>query len=135
MAVTYTYNPGITSDSDRVRFLVGDTDATDPLFDDGEVVFLLSEAGDVYTAAAQAADQLAARFAREVNRAVAGDGGTRVDAGQRFEHYTALARQLHERAARMIGPVPFAGGISQSDKDARAGATDRVLPAFAVDME
>lgn len=135
MAVTYTYNPGITNDSDRVRFLIGDTNADTPLFDDGEIAFLVSEAGDVYTAAALAADQLAARYARDVNRAVAGDGGVRVDAGQRFDHYTTLARQLRERAARSFGPVPFAGGISIGDKDARVGDTDRVLPAFAVDME
>lgn len=55
----------ISSDLDRVRLLIGDTDSNDPLFQDDEITYFLELAGQVVLkAAANACDAAAAKFAR-----------------------------------------------------------------------
>lgn len=121
---------GPTSDRDRVRLLIGDTEATDPQLQDEEIAWLLAEAGNVYGAAVAACEALAAKYARQVNRSVAGAGGLSVSAGDRAQHYRDLAETLQIRARKARRPVPFAGGISDAQKDAVEADTDRVAPAF-----
>lgn len=42
---SYTYDPGSARDIDRVRFHLGDTDLTVPIFSDEEITFLIDESG------------------------------------------------------------------------------------------
>ena len=63
--MTYTYVGPTTSDRDKVRFLIQDTDMTAPLMTDEEINWLITEWADVYDAAANAADTLAGSFARK----------------------------------------------------------------------
>lgn len=54
-----------------------------------------------------------------------------------MNHYLALSKTLREAAAgsNTFLVAPFCGGISQSDKSSRESDTDRVEPAFTVDMQ
>lgn len=61
---TYTGDPSVSS-RDKVRFLIGDTIAAEPHFQDEEIAYLLSEWSDVYDTARAAAEILAGRYAHK----------------------------------------------------------------------
>ncbi|GIV81724.1 MAG: hypothetical protein KatS3mg051_1188 [Anaerolineae bacterium] len=128
MTWTYSGDPAASS-RDAVRFLIGDTDTNDQQITDEEIAWLLAQNGNTYVAAAAACESIAAKYARNVDASV---DSARVDASQRQAHYLALAKKLRSRAA--YAAVPFAGGISESDKDTREDDTDRVEPAFTRDL-
>ena len=68
MTFTYTGNPS-DNDLDAVRFLIGDTQESEPLLTDEEITFLNAQwtlSFSVYWTAAMACETIAARFAREV---------------------------------------------------------------------
>lgn len=107
----------ITSDKDRVRLLIGDTDENDPLLYDEEIVEILSQRTvldssggtlgvNVPAAAADAAGAIAAKYARSFNFS---EDGQSFQAGQRVAHYTELARQLRNRSGGFSQPVSLAG--------------------------
>lgn len=135
MSITWTYNPSISTDTDRVRLLVGDTNADAPLLDDGAIAFFLTQGGGVFAAAALAAESLAGRYAGDVTRKVGGTGAS-ISASDRFAHFTALAAQLRASAATAASstPMPYAGGLSIAEKAAACEDTDLVPPAFRVDL-
>jgi hypothetical protein len=64
MAFTYV-EP--TTDRDKVRFLIQDTDSTDAHLQDAEITFLLTTWGNVYDAAIAAAEIIAASYAHRTN--------------------------------------------------------------------
>lgn len=129
MTFTYSGNPG-ASDRDAVRFLIGDTDANDPILQDEEIDYLLADTGSVNGAALSAARSIWAKFARLVDKAV---GDLRISYSQRASHYQQLIRQLEQRAA-IRKAVPFAGGISKASKDSIRQDSDRVPPRFSRDQ-
>jgi hypothetical protein len=126
---SYTGDPA-SSAKDSVRFHVGDVIKDDPQVNDEEIEYLLGdEGGNVLRAAARVAETIAAKYARQVDKTV---GGLSLSAGRRQEKYSQLAQKLWSRA-RSTGSglaAPYAGGISQSDKDTNAADTDRTQPAF-----
>jgi hypothetical protein len=106
---TYSGDPQ-ASDLDRVRFLIGDTDAGDPLLQDEEVVAEIATAPTVLWAAVRAARRLQARFARAVNKSV---GGFSLSASNKSSQFAALAEQLEAEAraedeAAVVTPTPDA---------------------------
>lgn len=128
----YTVDPANVP-ADRVRFLIGDTVVASPELSDYEVDYLLSlYPDDPLSAAARAAEALAGKYAKAVDKSV---GNLRISNSQKAEGYRKLAAQLWRQATRgtfVPGSVvaPWAGGISRSDKLARERDTDRVRPAF-----
>ena len=65
--MAFTYVDPSSGDRDKVRFLIGDTNANDPILQDGEITFLLSTWGNIYAAAAYAAEAIAGRYAHKTN--------------------------------------------------------------------
>lgn len=70
-------------------------------------------------------------------------GTSAIDASQRFDHIERALRDAEAAALRyaevrvLIGgalPVPYAGGLSRSEKRDRARNTDRVAPFFGRDL-
>lgn len=99
--MAWTYTDPTTSDKDAVRFLVGDTDSTEPLVQDEEIEYVLTlratVAGDVnYWAAADVAEAIAAKFARQIDKSV---GSLQGSFKQKHDHYVELARRLRTLAA------------------------------------
>lgn len=130
--MTWTYGGDPSANNrDAVRFLIGDTVSADPLITDEEIAWLLSEAGGVYTAAIQACETIAAKFARLADTVV---DDVEVKASQRAASYRALAATLKTRQALSGGALPYAGGISIGDKQTREDDDDRVPPIFTRDM-
>ena len=66
MAFTYSGDPS-DSTLDQVRFLVGDTDSTDPFLQDAEVTWLIQQWTDGYEAARAAAEVMAGKFSQKAS--------------------------------------------------------------------
>jgi len=110
-----------------VRFLIGDTDTSDQQLSDEEIAYLLTEYSAARRAALEAARSLQAKYARLCDQRT---GDISISYSQRRDSYAALVRDLQRG---MLG-TPYAGGISQADKDSDEDDSDRVNPAFSVEM-
>ena len=102
----------ISTDLDRVRLAIGDTDTDDPLLSDDEIGVYIDyrqmydyenevSICNVPAAAADTAEAIAAKFARDFNFA---EDGQRFDRAQKFGHYTALAQKLRNRSGGVAEP-------------------------------
>ena len=128
--MSWTYDPAMASDRDKVRFRLGDTVEAAPLLQDEEIDVLL-EGSDVISATIACAESLAMHFA-SLAQSKTDDIGQSVNYGDRSARYRALTDRLRANASRLA--MPFAGGISQASKDANAANTDRVAPAFTREL-
>jgi len=127
---TYTGDPG-SSAKDLTRFLIGDTDESEPLLTDGEIKWVLSQYNNTpMNAAIRCCEAVIAKFSRLANESV---GQVRIDFQQKAVAYRELQRDLRNRLATE-GAVPFAGGISKSQIRQENANTDRVKPAFTEHM-
>lgn len=126
MSWSYSGDPG-ASDLDEVRFLIGDTDTDDQQLSDEEINYLLTSTGSVQAAALGAARSLWAKYSRMVDQKT---GDIDIKYSQRKDAYAALIRQLQ---LGML-PVPYAGGISEDDKQVDEADSDVVQPAFTRGM-
>ena len=127
--MTWTYSSPASGDRDKVRTYIGDTDTNDQLLSDEQITYALEEEASIRAAAALAAEWIAALFSRKADKSV---GDLSIAYTRRAEQYMALAARLRSRSARVV--LPYFGGISQTAKDTREADTDRVKPAFTVDM-
>lgn len=130
--MSFSYDTTLATDKDKVRLFIGDTDSTQPLLQDEEIISLLAMFGSVAVASSTACKNIAARFARYADR-VTGDISVRYS--QIAETYRALADEIKTSLSALNAPMPYAGGISHADKRAREEDTDRVRPAFTVDLD
>ena len=121
MAWTYSGDPSANA-RDAIRFLIGDTDTTDQLLSDEEIAWVNSEASGtstgttaLYDAAYRCCLTIASKLAREADKQI---GDLSVSMSQRAKAYREQASSLKERSGREGGvPIPYAGGITISDKE------------------
>lgn len=101
---TYTFDPS-TSNKDAVRFLCQDTDMTTGTVRlcDEEINFTLRFQSNIWLAAADCADVIAAYWARVQNTFV---GPLRVMHGQQAQFFQQLAAELRRQASRKSGAQP-----------------------------
>lgn len=133
MAFTYSGDPASTS-RDAVRFLIHDTDSSDPLMTDSEILWLLSQSNDsVYQAAHDACYVLAGHFARKADMSKSvGDLSLTTTYSNRSAMYTELADKFMELSARREVPTPWAKAdnmAATSDRTTYTGS-DFVLGQF-----
>jgi len=114
----------------QVRYLVGDTVSTDPLVQDEEIVFALSQRPSIYGAAAMVCRSLSARLSREADTV---DKDLRTTLSARATAFSRRAAEYENKAISRSGAKPFAGGLSIADKISRENDTDRVQPGFVID--
>ncbi len=125
MTFSYSGNPS-SSDRDQVRFLIADTNSAAPILQDEEIDYLLATETSVARAALAAAEEVLSRFARQVDKTV---GPTQISASQRHAQYKDTVARLRKNLRK--GAMPYAGGISVSDKQSGEADPDRVQPAFS----
>lgn len=133
MAQNYEVESLATNTTYQVRFLIGDTNvASGMALEDEEIEWLLSTEANIYMAAAAAADMIVTKI-----NGSTGTGGTvgpitrkrigQTDIsyfnGRTAEQYLSLASTLRARGG--THQMPFAGGISATDKLTRELDTDR----------
>jgi len=129
--MTVTYTDPSNSNSDAVRWLVGDTDTSNAELQDEEIAFALTQAGDdIYLAAAISARALAGKFASLVDTKFESVSS---DYSNLRDNYYALAVKLEKQSkqygSRGLG-LPAAGGLTYSDIDSNDQDSDRVDPVF-----
>lgn len=125
MTATFTNNPS-GSNRDLVRILIQDT--TGRLSDETINYFLTSEPS-VWYAAAICAETLAGLMGGSGSLTV---GDLSSVSWLSAPQLRSLAKSFRVRGS--LAAVPFAGGISQSDKNTETANTDRVSPSFTVGM-
>ncbi len=109
------YDPTLTLDRDKIRWLVGDTDDDQQMLSDSEIAFALTEeGGDLHLASAVICESLAASFARDVNYRFSTLWS---NAGDAYTHYKDLANTLRTEASRNTGRPIFTMGEG-TDPDA-----------------
>ncbi len=121
MAWTYGGDPSANA-RDAIRFLIGDTDTTDQLLSDEEIAWVNSEASGtstgttaLYDAAYRCCLTVASKLAREADKQI---GDLSVSMSQRAKAYREQAASLKALSGREGGvPIPYAGGITISDKE------------------
>jgi len=129
MTWTYSGNPA-DSDRDKVRFLVFDTDTNEQLLSNEEIAWLLSEQTNVYLAAANAAEAIAAKFAKDITRSAV---GLSANVGNRAQFYLELAEKLRNQVGTTNKRAEvFAGGLSISGKDSLDSDSDAIQPGFKI---
>jgi hypothetical protein len=118
--MAWTYADPSASAKDEVRFLMGDTDQDRPHMQDEEIAYLLTKY-DPETAAAQACEQLAAKYAGLIDRTV---GSLTINYSQMTKQFADTAMRLRKQArspesiaAGGAGPLVF--GIAYAEKDAK----------------
>lgn len=121
MSWTYGGDPSANA-RDAIRFLIGDTDTTDQLLSDEEIAWVNSEASGtstgttaLYDAAYRCCLTIASKLAREADKQI---GDLSVSMSQRAKAYREQAASLKALSGREGGvPIPYAGGITISDKE------------------
>jgi hypothetical protein len=98
---------------------------------DEEIAYVLSVDSDPKGAAAAICDALAAKFSASVDLRL---GDYSVSLSQKAEAFAARAKQLKQLNMLNQRPIPYAGGISVSDKRTQEQNQDRVQPAFKKGM-
>jgi hypothetical protein len=127
--MTWTYVSPSNSLADEVRFLIGDTSSASPKLSNEEIAYLLSNASDSPAfAAVQACRALIAKYSHLVTQTT---GAVSVAYSDLAKNYKELAASIAVSQAR---PLPYAGGISISDRDEQDGDTDRSAPRFTLGM-
>ena len=114
--MAWSYVSPKASPKDTVRFLVGDTNEDDQLVSDEEIEwFIEAFPSNEYHAAAEVAENIAAKFAREINQSA---DGLSWSGSSLQQQYNDLAERLRAmgRRARRSGFAPYAGGLSKAER-------------------
>ena len=130
MSWSYSGDP-TDSTRDKVRFLIGDTDAADQQLSDEEIDSALTDSADEpYAAAIACTSALVSKYTRKSDKRM---GDLYIFYSQIAKGYKDLVSQLRRAFAIKLA-APYAGGISVSDKDSTADDSDRVPPAFTTNL-
>lgn len=116
-----SYSGASIGQRNQVRLMIQDTDSNRPLFQDEEVDWTITTSANVYTAAANLCDLLVAKTRGTRYKKISGLAMS-VD----VQFYINLSANLRARGAGH--QVPYAGGISKTDKLAQQQDADWEQP-------
>lgn len=95
--MAWTYDDALDQPLYEVRFKIGDTDTNDQQLSDGEINYLLAQAGNnVLKAAVLSSRAIAAKYSRQVSKSI---GQTSIQLQQRRDAYLSLAEDLEREQA------------------------------------
>ena len=107
----WTYDSSLTTDKDKARFYIGDTDQEDPLLSDEEIDALIELEGSPLKATITALEHLAAKFSRQADT---NNTGLAVSASQRAKAFAERAQELRKRLPQHQLAGMFVGGACNS---------------------
>ena len=123
--MSYTNDP--TRDIDRVRVKVGDTDTNNEyLSDDWYSYYLTQNSSNERLAAIDAAKSILAKFTSSTRAKL---DQLEVYENQQFDQYLKWLKNFIEdpSISGLLSPVPYAGGVSESDMRDNNTTTDNNL--------
>lgn len=125
--MTWTYDDTLSTDRDKVRLQVGDTDTDDELITNEGIDYVLSRYDDVDLATYKTAQIILAgpKMARAVDRQGTGFSASR---SQKFQHLKDIVSQW--RSAANLTAVGTLTGGSVSEKTSLESDSDYVPAAF-----
>lgn len=129
MSWSYSGDPR-DSELDAVRFLAADTDTENQLVQDEEILYVIGVESTTLQRAVVVAHTASLSLAKLVDKSV---GDLKLSLSQRYKNYMDVVAKLEDRAGAAKG-LPYAGGISVADKTVKEANSDRVKPAFKIDM-
>lgn len=132
-SMTKSYDSSLTADKDKVRFLSGDTGATedDMTLEDEEIEWVISTEANVWRVAAECIDNIIQKEQK--------DGLEELEVGETRVRYKKLedlrlkSDRLRTRGSSHM--FPSAGGVYQADSDALNENTAVRQPAIRIDMD
>lgn len=95
-----SFNPQLQTPTDRVRFIVSDTDEVELLADETYLAILAGVNSDETKAAIQVADHLAQRFAQQPDRLKVDGGNTEAEWKSRVNGWLLTAARLRKELAQ-----------------------------------
>jgi hypothetical protein len=122
-----SFDPTLSTDRDKVRSRLGDTDPADALLTDEEIDAYLTIEGTLRLATIACCKAILAKLARVVDMVTP---AVEVSLSQRRDGYMVLLTEL--RAGAAMVPM-FAGGTNLNDKALRNADTARTQPSFTRD--
>ena len=130
MTWSYDGDPA-NSDLDAVRREIGDTNTNDQLLSNEEVNFALDQEGDSITAAsARCCEWLMREFAKQADKTI---GQLNITLSQKSIRYEAMATKLRKKGIKSA-LAPYAGGLSETERDIDEADTNLVQPIFTKDI-
>lgn len=126
--MAWNYNSALTSKKDQVRFVLQDTDENRQLFQDEEIEWMLTQEMNQYMVVARLCDVLIGK-ARSVRAKKVGSLAITYNP-EFYLHLKGMAM-----AKGLSYELPYAGGISVSDKQSQQQNSDWVQPSFARGIE
>lgn len=130
----WNYDDPATKDRDKVRFLVGDTCASDPLVSDQEVAFAIGEQPTLELAAAFILRSLAARYSRKATSRVGDISNNCSDIAKAFSDRADKLDPGNQIGGSSLLVAPSFGGLSISEKQTLDEDADAVQPSFRKGM-
>lgn len=131
--MSFTYTANLENNlRDLVRFTIGDRTETGHILEDEEIDALLAmNSNNTVIVSAICAETMAAELTTRQNRTI---GDLRIRYSEQAENLYKLAARLRRQMSVALA-IPYAGGISVSDKLANTLDTDKVAPAFSIEMQ
>lgn len=125
--MTFSYDTSLSTDRDKVRFRIGDTDSNRELLSNEEINAVLTAKPAVMPASLECVDAILAKIARDVDRNAAGITSSRAQA---FNHYLELKKRLQQEM--LTEAEMFVGGLSKAAKQTFEEDSDFVKPSFDI---
>ena len=110
--MSFTYSDPSNSDSDAVRFLLGDTDSNTALFTDEEIAWALTQNSAPRLAAAVCADSAVAKYARLPTSKTLGESS--ITYGNLTAKFRELGDNLRIQHRNDASPIPFAPSLDNT---------------------
>jgi hypothetical protein len=129
--MAWHFDTSLSTDKDKVRFLIGDTNTRRQLCQDETIEAILTMEANIYMAAAEIAEYIARGLTAGGVLEDRKVGETRIRY-RRAADMLALAGRLRTRGATHM--KPSAGGIYISDRDSYDGNTALDKPELATGM-
>ena len=130
--MAFTFSDSLSSNLDKVRFKIGDTDSTDALLQDATINALLSEHNnDLELTSISCVRAIIAKFNRTVDRNAAGMTANRSIIVQ---NYRDLLREL-TRQNRGNSGTRYSGSFSRDRKETIEDDSDYIMPFSRVGQD
>lgn len=129
----WSYDPNLEVDKDRVRLMIGDVEAGDPLLSDEEIQAVLAAHPKVLRAAAMCADYI---YRRLIKQATVTAAGFSIQAKERVDGYRELAQRLLAESAipGAAGAAFYMSGFYTQERSDKALQTGEEQPIFTRDL-
>ena len=108
--MTVSYSNPANSDTDAVRWMLGDTNLTDAYLQDEEIAWALTQESTIPLAAAMCAEAIAGKLARLADISM---DDTSIQYSQRHAHYMDLASRLRDEASSSLADASGGGPGSE----------------------